>query len=121
MVLNNYMLTYKEARQLLLSIAEPFGTETVSLQNAAGRVIAEKIRADRDYPPFNRASMDGYAINYNDFLQGIRNFEIAEVIFAGQVNSKTLSAGQCYKIMTGAPVPSGANAVIRREDRSEEH
>lgn len=113
------MLTYKEAQQILVSLAKPFGAETVPLNEATGRVLAGEIKADRDYPPFNRASMDGYAFNYDDFLKGITEFEIAEVIFAGQVHSKTLTTGQCYKIMTGAPVPPGANVVVRREDTLE--
>jgi molybdopterin molybdotransferase len=110
------MLNYKEARQQIISLAKSFGTETIGLEDADGRVLSEDIYADRDYPPFNRSAMDGYAIHTNDWEAGIRNFKLQQVIYAGQSEQANLSPGTCYKIMTGAPVPLSANAVIRRED-----
>ncbi|MXV49755.1 molybdopterin molybdenumtransferase MoeA [Pedobacter sp. HMF7647] len=110
------MITYQEALQIILSHARSFGDETVLLENADGRVLAEDIFADRDYPPFNRSTVDGYAINIEEWRAGLKNYRIAETIFAGNVSEVALASGQCYKIMTGASVPKSASAVIRRED-----
>lgn len=113
------MLTYKQAQQTITSLSRSFGTESVALDDADGRVLAEDVSADRDYPPFNRATMDGYAINTNDWESGTRQFKVQQVIYAGQTGDNDLQTGTCYKIMTGAPVPSSANAVIRREDAAQ--
>src|SRR5687768_5984419 len=98
------MLSYIEAQHIIKSFARSFGTEKVSLDDALGRVLAEKIIADRDYPPFNRSAMDGYAIQSEDFEKGIKQFKVIDTIYAGGTSTKRLSAGDCYKIMTGAAV-----------------
>ena len=113
------MLSYIEAQNIIKSFARSFGTENVSIDNALGRVLAEDVFADRDYPPFNRSAMDGYAIRKEDFENGIKEFRVCDTIYAGGVTDKIISPGQCYKIMTGAAVPLSANAVIRREDAKE--
>ncbi len=113
------MISFSEAQQLVLEQARSFGNEKVSLDSAAGRVISETIIADRDYPPFNRAAMDGYAIRQTDWDIGIRAFLITEVLFAGSVHKSGIGKGECYKIMTGASVPESADAIIRREDVTE--
>ena len=113
------MLNYKEAQQLIASLAKSFGRETVALDEAFGRVLAEPISADRDYPPFNRATMDGYAVNSKDWEAGTKKYVIKEVVFAGQRYQQEVSSGECYKIMTGAAVPPGVDLVIRREDATE--
>lgn len=113
------MITFPEASRLILSQARSFGTEKISLEEADGRILAEDIRADRNYPPFNRAMMDGYAFMLTDWENGIRNFNITETIFAGQASKSSLNPGSCYKIMTGAAVPEPANVIIRREDSTE--
>jgi len=110
------MLHYTEAQKLITSLARSFGVEELVLDDADGRVLAEDIYADRDYPPFNRATMDGYAVNAEDWENGTRNFKIQQVVYAGENAHAALAKGSCYKIMTGAPVPPSANAVIRRED-----
>ena len=110
------MLTFKQAQQTITSLSRSFGTEQISLDDADGRVLAEDIIADRDYPPFNRATMDGYAINTDAWDRDIREFKVQQIIYAGQTGERELQAASCYKIMTGAPVPLSANAVIRRED-----
>lgn len=114
------MITYKEARQILINTARSFGTETIGLEDAGNRVLAERVVADRDYPPFNRSSMDGYAINCKDLEKGIRRFDVIETIYAGETNTRSIRSGECYKIMTGAPVPDEADIVIRREDTDED-
>jgi molybdopterin molybdotransferase len=82
-------------------------------------VLAEDILADRDYPPFNRSAMDGYAINSKDWNEGIRSFQVQEVIYAGSIPQTALQAGAAFKIMTGASVPLSADTVVRREDAEE--
>ncbi len=115
------MLNYKEAQQIIAVHARSFSTETISLNEAFERVLAEKIYADRDYPPFNRATMDGYAINFNDWESGTKKYTIKEVVFAGQRYQHEIGLGECYKIMTGASVPPNADVVIQREKAVEEN
>lgn len=110
------MINYLEAQDIIINKAKSFGTEKIKLDDALGRVLAEDIVADRDYPPFNRSAVDGFAIRLEDFKNGLRVFEVAETIFAGQGNTVEIAVGQCYKIMTGSAVPVIADAVIRRED-----
>ena len=110
------MISFSGAQRLVVEQARSFGRETVLIEDAPGRVIAEPIRADRDYPPFNRAAMDGFAINQADWDAGFRSFVIHETIFAGKASTGKLSSGECYKIMTGASVPVSADTIIKRED-----
>jgi molybdopterin molybdotransferase len=115
------MLTYIQAQQQIISLARSFGQETIDISGAQGRVLAGPLVADRDYPPFNRAAMDGYALLYAELDSGQRSFGIVETIFAGQVNQGNISAGQCFKIMTGAAVPAPCDIIIRREDTIEKN
>jgi molybdopterin molybdotransferase len=86
--------------------------ETVALIDSQYRVLAEDISADRDYPPFNRSARDGFAVRAADLPGRLR--VIGEVP-AGQMFSGEVSAGEAVEIMTGAPVPSGADAVVMVE------
>ncbi|HEY4207024.1 MAG TPA: molybdopterin molybdotransferase MoeA, partial [Puia sp.] len=113
------MIQYTDALERVLSKAHSFGTETIPLEHAFGRILTGAVYADRDYPPFDRATMDGYALRSDDLRQGMREFKIIETIFAGDVVSRQTSPGDCYKIMTGAAVPAGMDVVIRREDATE--
>ncbi len=113
------MISFQEAREVVLAQARSYGTEEVDLGVAFGRVLTGPIRADRDYPPCPRATMDGYALRYEDIQRGIRGFRIAEVLFAGSQPVGRIGRGECYKIMTGAAVPDDADIVIRREDVEE--
>ena len=116
------MIDFRTAQHLVLQQAHSFGTETVPLEQALGRVLAETIHADRDYPPFDRASMDGYALRFADLENSVRRFTVIETLLAGYEPARLLAAGECYKIMTGAAVPTGAgaNVIIRRENAIEE-
>ncbi len=109
-------ISYQDALEKILSGSTTFGTEDITLDEALNRVLAQNIYADRDYPPFNRAAMDGIAINLTDLTDYIKHFQIIETIFAGKESIITLKKGQCYKIMTGAAVPESANIIIRIED-----
>lgn len=92
-------------------------TQTVPLARAAGRVLAEDVRAPFDVPPFARATMDGYALRAND--PGPRR--VMGDVFAGTTTLPTLGPGEAIRIATGAPVPPGADAVVRVEDTSEKN
>lgn len=120
-MLINHMLTYTEAEKIISSLAHSFGQEKVLLDDALGRVVAEAVYADRDYPPFNRAAMDGYAIRREDFLKGVKIYRIIETVFAGTASDKLLAAGECFKIMTGASVPLSADCIVRKEDAGEKN
>lgn len=113
------MINYTEACTMVRAKAHSFGDETIPLDQSYGRILTGVVRADRDYPPFDRATMDGYALRTDDLRKGIREFNIIETIFAGDIATRQLSTGECYKIMTGAPVPTGADIIIRREDTEE--
>lgn len=113
------MITFREAQNIIDSRAKSFDIENIPLEEADGRVLAETIYADRDYPPFNRSQMDGYAFNINDWENGVRKFRLTATVFAGQPVPPAPGSGECIKIMTGAAVPHPANVVIRREDAVE--
>jgi len=113
------MISYKEAQHIISLEAKSFGTEIIRLNDADDRILAENIFADRDYPPFNRSAMDGYAICFQDWENGWREFEVQETIYAGKTPQKDLKTGAAFKIMTGAAVPLSANCVIRKEEATE--
>ncbi|MBN8220507.1 MAG: molybdopterin molybdotransferase MoeA [Spirochaetes bacterium] len=110
------MISYAEALTLILREAHGFGTEKITLEKSFGRVLAEDVRADRDYPPFNRSAMDGFAVHAAGLSQG-KEYPIVGTIFAGdKVAKKPYAAGTSVKIMTGAALPPGFDAVVRKED-----
>ena len=110
------MKTIDEALSLILQQAVPHESEAVDIQKAYNRILAEDITADRDYPPFNRAMMDGYALNTSDWNENnIRQFKLIEELHAGAVPQQKLGKADCLKIMTGAAVPLEADAVIKVE------
>jgi molybdopterin molybdotransferase len=113
------MIDYQTAHRIVLAQAHSFGLEALPLEQAYGRVLAEEIRADRDYPPFNRAMVDGFAVRFSDLEAGIRRFEVVATVYAGDSFQGAIRSGECYKIMTGAAVPDDADLVIRREDVEE--
>lgn len=115
------MISFAEAYNLVLDYSQDYGTETVSIKQAIGRVLAVDIFADRDFPPFDRATKDGIAINYNAIENGRRAFEIKSIVAAGQRTYKFLEEEHCVEIMTGAVVPYEADTVVMYEDITIEH
>jgi len=109
-------LTVAAAQRCVIAAMKTLGTEGVPLQQALGRVLAEDVRANRDQPPYDVSAMDGFAICSTDVVAAPATLEIIEDIRAGDLPTKALQPGQCARIMTGAPVPQGADAVIRVED-----
>jgi molybdopterin molybdotransferase len=109
-------LSVTNAQQCILESVAVIGVESVRLEQSLGRVLAEDVRANRDLPPYDVSAMDGYAVRSADLKNSPVTLAIIEDIRAGDMPTKTLLAGQCARIMTGAPVPQGADAVIRVED-----
>src|ERR1700732_5184382 len=107
------MLSYEQAREKLIfsvrALRGPLATETVELSRACGRVLAQPITADRDYPPFDRSIRDGFALRADDAVPGATLRCIGE-IKAGSGFDGVVGPGECVQIMTGASVPAGAHA-----------
>jgi molybdopterin molybdotransferase len=115
------LLSFAEARQAVEGYAATLAAsdpELMSLLDAAGLALAEDLRADRDFPPFPRATRDGYAVRSADVRTVPAYVECVGTIKAGaavDVSDITLRAGEAAEIMTGAPVPAGADAVVMVE------
>ena len=99
------MISFQQALQKIDSLATPFSIEQVGLLDALGRVLAENMYADRDYPPFNRAAMDGIGISSKQWHAGARSFQVRQTVFAGMQPNCQLQEGECFRIMTGAACP----------------
>ena len=112
------MLTYIQARQKVIETVKaglpPLSAASTPLETALGRVLAQEISADRDYPPFDRAIRDGYAVRAAEAQPGAHLACVRE-IKAGDPAGNPLASGACAQIMTGAAVPSGADAVVMIE------
>src|SRR5690606_19752562 len=105
------MISFKDAYQKVMALYQDFGHEQVSLETAMGRVLAEDIVADRNFPPFNRATKDGIAINFSAFEKGRTTFKIEGVLAAGMPSRPLSDISNCLEIMTGAVVPENADTV----------
>jgi molybdopterin molybdotransferase len=105
----------ERAFALILSNTPPAPIERVALNASLGCYLAEDVRADRDLPPFNRSTVDGYALFSSDTRSAPDVLEVIEEVAAGAMPQHALSPGQAIRIMTGAPLPAGADAVIMQE------
>ncbi len=114
------LVPLETARQLFFDLLEVMPSESVPLEQAGGRVLAEDIYAENDIPPFNRSLLDGYAFRAEDTLEATEEYpcwlRVLEEVRAGYRPRYPVSPGTATKILTGAPIPEGANAVIRFED-----
>jgi molybdopterin molybdotransferase len=115
------MLTPAEAEQMILAALPRAAEEDCPIAEAHGRVLRAAVRADRDLPPFDRATMDGFALRSSALASGIGQFRIEAVQAAGQPPGILgPEADACVEIMTGAPLPSGADVVVPYEDAARE-
>jgi molybdopterin molybdotransferase len=109
-------LAFEEARQIVIetvrSIHQEALQETISLEEAHGRVLVQDVAADRDYPALRRSLRDGFAVKSTD-LPGI--LRVRGEVRAGEASQAPLASGEALEIMTGAPVPTGADAVVMIE------
>lgn len=110
------MISEKEAKNIILNATQDFGVEEIPFIKSVGRILKEKILADRDFPPFNRVSMDGIAIDLEKFKEGQNSFKIEGIQAAGSKQISLKNSGNCIEVMTGAVLPNHTNAVIRYED-----
>jgi molybdopterin molybdotransferase len=110
------MLLVSQAQQIVLERAHPLPAETVPLTpSALGLVLAEDVTSDLDMPPYDKAMMDGYAVRSADLAGGRAVLRIIEEVTAGQVPRRPVGPGEATRIMTGAPLPEGADAVVMVE------
>ena len=114
----------EEALKKILEKIHFKGVEKVSLGQALGRVLAEDIVAWLNNPPLDNSAMDGYALIAEDIATATPDspvkLEVVEEIAAGYTAKGILKPGQAMRIMTGAPIPEGANAVLMQEDTDKE-
>lgn len=110
------MITVQEAEKLILDSIGEIETETVSIDAALGRCLREPIFADRALPPFDRATMDGIAINSSSYNTGQRKFKIAGIAAAGSPQQELPDVKSALEIMTGAALPKLADCVVKVED-----
>ncbi len=108
------MISVEAAQELILSAVKPAAPERLDLLNARGRVLTEPVEARTDFPPYDNSAMDGYAVRSTDALDG--PLEVIEMIAAGQLPTRAVAPGQAARIMTGAVMPEGADAVIIQEN-----
>lgn len=113
------LLSVEEAQKLVLQQIVPMGTERIDLLSALGRVLAEDIHSPTDVPPFANSAMDGYAVRAADTSTATPTqpviLDVLEDLPAGYVSENTVGSGQAIRIMTGAPIPQGADAVVMVE------
>src|SRR5204862_1197625 len=116
------MISIAEAIKTVLQQTTNFETESVALVDAVRRILAEDVVADADLPPFDRAQMDGYAVQAADVADPPARLRIVGESAAGAGWHQEMKAGEAVRIMTGAPVPAGADTVqqvelTRNDDR----
>jgi molybdopterin molybdotransferase len=109
-----------EARDLIVGGARPLGRETLGLERATGRVLAEEIRAGVQIPPEDNSAMDGYALRAGDAASAPSVLRVVDDLPAGKRSQRAIGPGEAARIMTGAAIPAGADAVVMVEDTSVE-
>ncbi|PYI56921.1 gephyrin-like molybdotransferase Glp [Paenibacillus flagellatus] len=124
MVERRKMISVPQAVAKVMECVPALSPEAVPVERLFGRILAEDLFADTDIPPFDRSAYDGYAVSARDTetasLERPAEFEVVERIAAGQVGAKAIGRFQAARIMTGAPLPAGCDAVVMREWTSEQ-
>jgi molybdopterin molybdotransferase len=118
----NSMLPYSDARKKVIEVAtslpRPLTQTQIEIEQSFGRILSETVLADRDYPPFDRSTRDGFAVRSDDAtLPGAQLECVGELKAGGQIDL-TVQPGQCVEIMTGAALPKGADSVVMIEHTS---
>jgi molybdopterin molybdotransferase len=114
------MLSVAEAEKQVLAAVRVLPAEDCPLAEAQGRVLRQALVADRDLPPFDRVTMDGYALRHEMWETGVRRFRIAGVQAAGMIALTLPEADACIEVMTGAVLPLGADVVVPVEEVTRE-
>ena len=110
------MLSVDDALTRILARIAPLDATEVGLIEALGGVLTDDAKADRDVPPFRNSAMDGYAVRGDDVRQGGVKLRVVGAVAAGRPPDRAVGAGEAVRIMTGAPMPDGADTVVRVED-----
>lgn len=110
------MIDIKEALQIMKSNLYTCETELIPLAQSIGRILKEEWHTDRPLPPYDRVTMDGIAIAFEDFDNGNKTFVIEGIAAAGDPQKEKKKAGNCYEVMTGAILPKCCDTIIRYED-----
>jgi len=110
------VLSVEEAQEHILSTVDVLATESVPLLDAAERVLAETVAADRHIPPVTNAAMDGFAVRGEDLVGDTVRLRVVGEVGAGHQAEVPVKPGEAVRIMTGAPVPEGADTVVRFEE-----
>lgn len=109
------MISFEEAFSLVQHNTQDFGVVALPLDKANGRILAETIYTDRDFPAFNRATKDGIALNYQAIVKGISKFKIESIAAAGSPQKELKVPSNCIEVMTGAMVPKKTDTVVMYE------
>ncbi len=109
-------ITYQNAIKFIRENAIKLMTDNIPINDSGGFILAEDFRADRDFPPFDRVTMDGIAINYSAFKNGQKEFPISKTLAAGTPQGELVDRLKCIEIMTGAILPSNTDTIIPYED-----
>ncbi len=109
------MIDIDEALQLVLSRVHPTSSVTIPVAESLGHVLAADVASDIDSPPHDKSMMDGYAVRSEDLESGTADLRVLEEVVAGAVPTVPLRAGEAIRIMTGAPIPQHADAVVMLE------
>jgi molybdopterin molybdotransferase len=107
------MISFEQAYNTVISSGFKTGTEAIAYSDSLNRILAGEVASDIDLPPFNKSSVDGFACRKSDLGNDL---EILETIPAGVWPARKVNKGECSRIMTGAPVPEGADCVIMVEE-----
>ncbi len=110
------MIPVSEATSIIQSHSIETLKEEIAIQCASGRILREEVKADRDFPPFDRVTMDGIAINYQAYKKGVRKYPVEGIQAAGEQTKKLINSDSCIEVMTGAMLPVGTDTIIRYED-----
>ncbi len=105
-------ISFDEARQIVLNSAVRTGTESLSFDQAAGRTLAQDVVSKDTIPPFDNSAMDGLAVRFDDTAGAPVRLAVVADIPAGTLFTGTIGTGQAARIMTGAPVPDGTDAIV---------
>jgi molybdopterin molybdotransferase len=110
------MRLVEEAVELILAECRPLDPISAALETAAGMRLAAAVVSEVDSPPFNKSMMDGYALRSADVLRLPAELQVIGELTAGTEFHGEVGGGEALQIMTGAPMPAGADAVVRIED-----
>ncbi len=108
------MVEFEEALSIIDTAEELKECEKVGIYEAVGRVVCDKVISGCDLPPFNKATMDGFACRYGDVEEGLE-LRVRDMVYAGDYKPVELGKGECVRIMTGAPVPDSCDTVVEFE------